>query len=483
MTADLKPYPEYKDSGVPWLGKVPKHWHVRRMKHVFARIVGGSTPTSSESAYWDGDIVWVTPADVSRFDRLRQSLRNISSQGLASCSTSLVPTGTIVVTSRAPVGNAALAMVELCTNQGCKALVPREDLIRSEFGFALLTIMQSELQSLANGTTFSEISTGTLGTVRIPLTTLAEQNAIIRFLRVTESRINRFLRAKRRMIALLREQKQAIINQAVTRGLDPNVPLKPSGIPWLGDIPEHWEVRRLKTLLKSIDQGVSPQAEAGLAENGAWGVLKSGCTNHGVFRQAEHKRLPEGYPFSERIVVREGDVLVSRACGTPRLVGSTARVGRLNYNLILSDKNFRLNFLKDVCVDFAVLAMNADYFRKQISDVISGAEGLANNLPLSDLRVLILTLPPPEQTEFIVKNVFEQSQAVDAAIARAEREIELMNEYRTRLIADVVTGKVDVRDVPVEAAVDEEVEDWSDKVPEENSDMLDATEEELANEC
>ena len=151
--------------------------------------------------------------------------------------------------------------------------------------------------------------------------------------------------------AALRE-KQAIINQAVTRGLDPNVPLKPSGIPWLGDIPEHWEVRRLKTLLKSIDQGVSPQAEAGLAENGAWGVLKSGCTNHGVFRQAEHKRLPEGYPFSERIVVREGDVLVSRACGTPRLVGSTARVGRLNYNLILSDKNFRLNFLKDVCVDF-----------------------------------------------------------------------------------------------------------------------------------
>src|SRR5690606_13705335 len=122
-----------------------------------------------------------------------------------------------------------------------------------------------------------------------------EQVAICRALRQAERPINRFIRNKRRMIALLREQKQAIINQAVTRGLDPNVPLKPSGIPWLGDIPEHWEVRRLKTLLKSIDQGVSPQAEAGLAENGAWGVLKSGCTNHGVFRQAEHKRLPEGY--------------------------------------------------------------------------------------------------------------------------------------------------------------------------------------------
>lgn len=478
MTADLKPYPEYKDSGVPWLGKVPKHWHVRRMKHVFARIVGGSTPTSSESAYWDGDIVWVTPADVSRFDRLRQSLRNISSQGLASCSTSLVPTGTIVVTSRAPVGNAALAMVELCTNQGCKALVPREDLIRSEFGFALLTIMQSELQSLANGTTFSEISTGTLGTVRIPLTTLAEQNAIIRFLRVTESRINRFLRAKRRMIALLREQKQAIINQAVTRGLDPNVPLKPSGIPWLGDIPKHWELRKLKHLVRFTGGGTPSKAvESYWRGTIPWVSPKD--MKRDVIEDTLDHISQEAVAESATNMIEPGAVLIVVRSGILRKIIPTA------INAVPVSLNQDMRALRPLSS-----SLNASFLRQLIEGCQTSLlyewtkqGATVESIEHEYMANSALPIPPAEEQVRIIKYIEQKTRTQCTAIARAEREIELMTEYRTRLIADVVTGKVDVRDVPVEAAVDEEVEDWSDKVPEENSDMLDATEEELANEC
>src|SRR5207245_83557 len=156
--------------------------------------------------------------------------------------------------------------------------------------------------------------------LRITIPPLREQAAIVRFLDHADRRIRRYIRAKQKLIKLLEEQKQAIIHRAVTRGLDSNVRLKPSGVEWLGDVPEHWEVRRLKSLVRRIDQGVSPQAENYLAEGGAWGVLKAGCVNRGVFRQSEHKRLPAGFEFDPNLAVAEGDVLVSRASGSPHLV-------------------------------------------------------------------------------------------------------------------------------------------------------------------
>jgi type I restriction enzyme, S subunit len=197
MTNGLKPYPIMKDSGLPWLGEVPDHWEVRRLKHVFRRIVGGSTPSSAQSNYWDGNIVWVTPADVSKQARLSNSLRRITTAGLMSCSAELVPAGSLVVTSRAPVGNVAVAETELCTNQGCKALVASESVLNLIFGFHVLNTLKGELQSLATGTTFTEISTSRLATVAMPLPPLPEQTAIVRFLEHVEKQIACHIRANR----------------------------------------------------------------------------------------------------------------------------------------------------------------------------------------------------------------------------------------------------------------------------------------------
>src|SRR5680860_13393 len=169
MIADLKPYPAMKNSGVPWLGEVPEHWEVRRLKQAFTRIVGGSTPSSAESSFWDGDVVWATPADVSKNSRLRDSLRRITRDGLRLCSSELVPAGSLVVTSRAPVGNVAIAETELCTNQGCKALVATPAVVHSVFGYHVLTMLKDELRSLGSGTTFTEVSTSRIGTVSMRL--------------------------------------------------------------------------------------------------------------------------------------------------------------------------------------------------------------------------------------------------------------------------------------------------------------------------
>ena len=304
----------------------------------------------------------------------------------------------------------------------------------------------------------------------MPLPPPAEQAAIVRFLDWANGRLEQAIRAKRKVIALLGEQKQAIIHRAVTRGLDPSVPLKPSGIPWLGDIPQHWEVRKLRTLVHRIDQGVSPLAVGFLAEGNSWGVLKSGCVNRGVFRETEHKQLAHSFEIDPAIVVKVGDVLISRACGSPSLVGSVGRVRSLRYRLILSDKTFRASFRDLVDVDFMVFAMNCRYYRHQVEQAISGAEGMANNLPLSSLRDFGFAIPPANEATAIAGYLESETTGLQTAISRLEREIELLREYRTRLVADVVTGKLDVRD----AAARLPEEDAPDPV--EDIDVSDETE-------
>jgi type I restriction enzyme S subunit len=288
-----------------------------------------------------------------------------------------------------------------------------------------------------------------------------EQAAIVRFLDWATGRLERAIRAKRKVIALLGEQKQAIIHRAVTRGLDPSVPLKPSGIPWLGDIPQHWDVRRLRTLVHHIDQGVSPIAVGFLAEGDSWGVLKSGCVNRGVFRETEHKQLARGFEIDPAIIVKIGDVLISRACGSPTLVGSVGRVKSLRYKLILSDKTFRARFRDRVDVDFMVFAMNCRYYRHQVEQAISGAEGMANNLPLSSLRDFIFAIPPADEGAVIAGYLENETAGLQSTVVRLEREIDLLREYRTRLVADVVTGKLDVREAAARLPDEDPLRDFA----------------------
>ena len=220
VTQGLDPDVPLKPSGAEWLGDIPAHWEVRRVKHAFRRIVGGSTPSSSEAAYWDGTIVWVTPTDVSKVTRLRDSQRRITKKGFDSCSTTLVPVGSLVVTSRAPVGNVALAEVPLCTNQGCKTLVPDSQVIDSTYGYQVFGRLKDELQSLANGTTFTEISTNALGNVLLPIPPLAEQTAIAAYLDKQTATIDAAMARAQREIDLLSEYRMRLIADVVTGQVD-----------------------------------------------------------------------------------------------------------------------------------------------------------------------------------------------------------------------------------------------------------------------
>jgi type I restriction enzyme S subunit len=440
MIAGLKPYAEYRDSGLPWLGQVPAHWRVVRNGSLFAQ--------RSQTGFAELPILEVslkTGVQVRSFGaaKRKQIMSDLSKY------------------KRAAQGDLAYNTMRMW--QGALGVCPVDGLVSPAYVVARpypAVDARYYAALFRTGEYMAEIDSASRGIVKdrnrlywdqfkqmqSPCPPLDDQVALRRFLDWSNSRLDRTIRAKRRAIALMLEEKQAIIYRAVTKGFDPEAQLKATGLPWLGDIPSHWEVRRLRTLVRRIDQGVSPLAAGFLAEGDSWGVLKSGCVNRGVFRETEHKRLAPDFDVDPALAVAIGDVLISRACGSPSLVGSVGRVRSLRYKLILSDKTFRAAFRENVDADFMVYAMNCRYYRHQVEQAISGAEGMANNLPLSSLKDFRFALPPVSEANEIARRIGDETSAIDRRIERLEAEVQLLREYRTRLIADVVTGSLDVRE-------------------------------------
>jgi len=220
VTRGLNPNVKFKPSGVEWIGDIPEHWDARKLKFASKMIVGGATPASGQSELWDGDVVWVTPQDVSKNERLSSSARKLTSAGFASCSTVMVPPGSVVVTSRAPVGNVSFAEVQLCTNQGCKAVVPDERYLLNEYCFVLLKVMQPVFQKAANGTTFFEISTWAFENIKAPLPPTSEQEAILAEIKEATSTIDQAITRAQREIELMREYRIRLISDVVTGQVD-----------------------------------------------------------------------------------------------------------------------------------------------------------------------------------------------------------------------------------------------------------------------
>lgn len=220
VTRGLDPSVPLKPSGISWLGDIPEHWEVRRLKNLFVRIVGGATPASGNPCYWNGDVVWITPADVSKSAFLKDSVRKISLKGLRSCSTEIVPINSIVFTSRAPVGNVAITNVPLTINQGCKALIPDVSIIRPMYAFWLISTMKRELQRRASGTTFFEISTTKLAASATAFCSVKEQEKILDFITRETNSLNSAISLYEREIELLCEYRTRLVADVVTGKLD-----------------------------------------------------------------------------------------------------------------------------------------------------------------------------------------------------------------------------------------------------------------------
>ncbi len=260
-----------------------------------------------------------------------------------------------------------------------------------------------------------------------------EQAAIVRFLDWANARLERTIRAKRRVIALLTEQKQAIIHRAVTRGLDPTVTLKPSSIPWLGDIPAHWKIWRIKYLVKEVDRRSTTGAEP----------LLSMRMHHGLVLFADHfTRPPQAATLKGFKIVAPGQIVVNRMQAGNGVIFSSSLNGLVSPDYAVLDPIGAVNveFLGELFRSRKVRAK----FRAESKGLGTGSSGFMR-LYNDRLGAIHVALPPVDEQAAILAGLDDELSGVNTAISRLHREIDLLREYRTRLVADVVTGKLDVR--------------------------------------
>ena len=440
----LRPYPSYKDSDVEWLGEIPAHWDIKKWRYC-CRIAEGQVPPDDERFRAR---VLIAPNHIESDTGRILYLESAEEQGAAS-GKYLVQPGQIVYSKIRP------ALNKVCMAAGnwlCSAdMYPVSAIDRRLATRFLLYFMLSDpfvrlMVDESMRVAMPKVNRDRLAACPVIIPHPAEQLAIVRFLDRETAKIDALVERKERLIELLQEKRATLITRAVTRGLDPNVPMRDSGIECLGEVPSHWNVKRLRHMVSHIEQGWSPECENRVASENEWGVLKAGCVNRGIFVESEHKALPATLSPTIALEIRKGDLLMSRASGSQELVGSVALVPECRPRLLLCDKVFRLHTSSIPRYrEFISYAMNSRPVRWQIESVLSGGKGLASNISQEAVKDLVVTQPPPDQMQAIVGYIDYHTTRMNALRARIGQAIDRLYELRAALISSAVTGKIDVR--------------------------------------
>ena len=446
MRESVRPYAAMKASGVKWQGEVPEHWEVRRLRSL-GSIFNGATPSSNNPSYWDGDITWITPHDLGRIPgrSVVTSARKLTREGYDSCGAHIAGAGAVVVSTRAPIGHIGVLSVPACVNQGCRLVAPNFAAVRSEYVYFSLLTAQSELASLGNGSTFLELPRETLASFRVPLPPLTEQAAIVRFLEHADDRIQRYIRAKEKLIVLLEEQKKAVFQEVMTGRIDVRTgdrypAYRNFAVVGLGAVPAHWEARRLKTVCQ-IRYGLGqppPEHVDGLPLIRATNVSRGRITNKDLVRVD-----PSAVPASRNAVLSEGEIVVVRsgAYTADSAIVPKAYAGAISgYDMVVTAVGAQ--------PEFVATALLCPYVRDD-QLIVESMRSAQPHLNAEELGSAVLLLPPPVEQSVLVDYLGRVSAATDLHVARAVRQIELIRAFRARLIADAVTGKLDVRDAVV----------------------------------
>ena len=430
----LHPCPAYKPSGVPWLGDLPAHWEVRRGGWLFRKM---DRPIRNDdeviTCFRDGT---VTLRKNRRTDGFTESLKEIGYQGVRKGDLVIHQmdafAGAIGVSDSDGKGTPVYSVCQPTQHSDpfYYAHIVRE-MARSQWILALA----KGIRERSTDFRYSEFARQEL-----PLPPLPEQRAIVRYLDYVDWRIRRFVRAKGKLIALLEEEKQAIVNQAVTRGLNPTVPLKPSGVEWLGDVPEHWETLRVGHFSKVGNGSTPSRGNAAYWTDGVHPWLNSSSVNQGTITRADQFVTDLALRECHLPRLRPGNVLVG-------ITGQGKTRGKSTVLTIDATINQHMAFITPkttrVSSHYLQLCLTAAYSELRAISSASGSTKAA--LTCEDIKRFSVVLPPRDEQERLLSQVRRELASVDAAIARAQHQIDLLQEYRTRLIADVVTGKLDVR--------------------------------------
>lgn len=429
---DLQPYPEYKDSDLPWLGQVPGHWQMRRAKVLLRERVEKGFPnepllaaTQSKGVVRKEDYSTRTVTAQKDFHLLK-----------------LVEIGDFVISLRSFEGGIEVAHSRGIISPAYTVLEPRSKatsgylrhFFKSPTFISSLTLFVTGIREGQN------IDYERLSRAFLPLPPAEEQAAIVRYLDHALQRLDKAIRAKRKTIALLNEQKLAIIHRAVTRGLDSEVKLKDSGIPWLGQIPLHWEVRKIKSLASTVG-GMTPNK----ATERFWG----GITPWVSPKDMKVREIADAQDHITSAALRETSIGVIQPGAIlivvrGMILARTFPVALTMVPVTINQDMKALRPKKELNADYLVSLLTG--IQREVLQLVEIAGHGTCCLRTDSWGAFMLPLPPIIEQEAITNFLKSELAIVDATSTRIEREIALLREYRTRLIADVVTGKLDVRE-------------------------------------
>jgi len=460
MIADLKPYAEYKESGLPWLGQVPGHWEVRPTFGAFEpnheRNHGMKEKTVLSLSY--GRIIikppeklhGLVPESFETYQIVNPGDIILRTVDLQNDHTSL---RIGMVRDRGIITSAYLA---LRATKGVSA----------NFGFQFLTVWDASKAIYGYGSGLRQnLDFSHFKRMPVSVPPPAEQAAIVRFLDWANGRLERAIRAKRKVIALLGEQKQAIIHRAVTRGLDPEVPLKPSGIPWLGDIPQHWEVMPVKRTCSLVRDGTHlppPRTATGFpllsVRNMVGGRLVRRNDDSFISKEDFEK-------LNSSFIIRPNDVAMAIVGATLGKVAIVEDIGPFQIQRSVAILRPRPELMSHY---FLATFLRSPRLQQHLwqSVAFSAQPGIY----LGFIANIPVAVPPTIAEQVSIRDGLNREVSpIDAAISRLNREIDLLREYRTRLVADVVTGKLDVREAALHLP-DEAPPDTAEDDPDLNTD-------------
>ncbi len=437
----MKKYNKYKDSGIEWIGEIPSHWEVKKVKHSFTFKTGFTPPTGKSEYYENGNHVWINISDLQE-KYIEDSSNKITDKAIKDYNPEIVEKGSLLYSFKLSVGRVGFNTIDCYTNEAIFAIDPNSSANLHFFYYSLPEqIIKNANENIYGAKILNqELIKNAFLVVPPP----KEQTAITNYLDRKTAEIDELIADKKRLLELYEEEKTAIINQAVTKGINPDVKMKDSGIEWLGEIPEHWEVKRFDFLFK-FSRGLSI-TKADLLDEGI------PCVTYGeIHSKYPFELTPEIHPLKcvtssyiethQKSLIKRGDFVFADT--------SEDIVGSGNFTYLNSDISVFAGYHTIIAIPqikfisrFVAYYFETQNYRNQIRSQVVGTK--VYSITQAILKFTNIVLPPIDEQEVIVNFIDERLQIINAKITKTEKLIELLSEYKTALISEVVTGKVKV---------------------------------------
>ncbi|MGR2956839.1 restriction endonuclease subunit S [Vibrio vulnificus] len=442
MAGRYKAYPEYKDSGVEWVGDIPKDWSMWKLAHAFNEIGSGTTPPTSNEEWFKGDIPWITTGEL-REKVIVDTKKKLTKETLKAFPTlRQYPVGSVAIAMYgATIGRLGIFGVEATTNQACCVMTHSEQ-INNKYLYYWLWAFKEDIIRLSSGGGQPNINQEKVASLRVSAPVSEEQQKIANFLDHETAKIDTLITKQEKLIELLKEKRQAVISHAVTKGMNPDAQMKDSGVEWVGEIPDSWSMWKLSHAFSEIGSGTTPPTddEKWFGGNIPW--ITTGELREKVIIDTKKKITVD--------TLKKFPTLRKYPVGSIAIAMYGATIGRLGIFGVEATTNQACCVMTtSTQLDNKFLFYWLGAYREEIIKLSSG--GGQPNINQEKVASLRVSAPSLKEQQEIVKYLDHEIAKIDVITDKQELAIKLMKERKTALISAAVTGKIDVRDWQGEA--------------------------------